>query len=249
MRVLVTGGRSDIGNAFIQRRVAMGDEVLTTATSEPRLEDLKERLKDTPNVEAVEWKLETPTVGFEPLQKFIDQRIDILIMNASPETRTLRRLHEYTTEEFQSAIDSNIVGNIHLLRAVLKQMVEQKFGRILYISSISVMGTSRYALYNMTKGAVEGLIRTAATEYGEYNIYSNIIRPGIVATKRNQRFWKRSDFLAVMTKAIPAMKLGTPSNIAEASDPLLSETSYINGAVLEVAGGFPQFRSEIMLSR
>lgn len=247
MRILITGGRSDIGEAMIRRREKMGDEILTTASSEPTLEDMQERYKDLSRVKCYQWELSQPTMGAAPIDAFIAKGIDGLILNAAPPTKSMGRLHELSDADILAALQTQIYGNVWLTKRCLPKMVEQGFGRILLISSLTVYGTSRYSLYSMSKSALEGVIKVVATDYGEFNIRANIIRPGVIATERNKRFWSRSSYTSFMTELIPAKALGTPEQVAEVTDPFMSEKCYMNGADVDVSGGLPNFRSDYLL--
>jgi 3-oxoacyl-[acyl-carrier protein] reductase len=127
-------------------------------------------------------------------------------------------------------------------------MVERKFGRVVFVSSLSVaQGTSRFPYYCAAKSALEGLFINLGVDYGEHNVFFNIVRPGIIATERTKRFWKRSHYLKTLEKVIPVMKLGQAPQVAEALDPLLSPTGYMNGSTITVSGGLPMLRSAGLL--
>ena len=246
MRVIVTGGRSAIGEAIIKRRLDFGDHVLTTASSEVTLADLKAKLPNTPQFESCLWNLSTPEKNSTEVRNFISQGVDALVLNASAPTRTLKRLHEISDAEIQDSFQTQMYGNAWLIRECLPKMMEQKFGRIVFISSMAIHGTSRYCLYSMAKSGIEGLLKVVGTDYGEYNIRANILRPGVIATDRNKRFWARSDYMKLMTELIPSKSLGEAIGIAEATDPLLGPNCYMNSSVIEVSGGFPNIRSDFM---
>jgi len=247
MKLLVTGGRSGIGEAILKRRLTLGDEVFTTASSQPTLEDLQSKFADTPKLKSCLWDLSQPKQNEKDLDAFLANGIDGLILNAAPASKVLRRFHEIGSEEIQEALQTQVYGNAWLIQKCLPLMVSQNFGRIVFVSSLTVYGTSRYSLYAMAKSAIEGLLRVVATDYGEYNIRANSIRPGIIATERNKRFWSRSDYVGLMTEIIPAKSFGLPEQVAEALDPFLSPNCYINGTHLDVSGGLPNFRSDYLL--
>lgn len=247
MRLLITGGRSDIGQAIIRRRSSMGDHILTTASSEPTLNDLQEKLKDLKNVTCCQWDLTTPDQNSAAIEAFIQQGVEGLVLNAAAPTRVLKRLHEMTDAEMQTVLQTQMYGNMWLLKRALEKMQAQNYGRVLFISSATIYGTSRYGAYSMAKAGIEALIRTIGTDYGEFNIRANSIRPGVVATERTKRFWARSTYVQAMSAAIPAGHLGEPIHIAEASDIFLSPNCYANGTSLDVTGGLPNIRSEVLL--
>lgn len=244
MKTLITGGRSGIGQALVNRRLGFGDEILTTASSQPTFEDMKTKFSRNDKLSFCQWDLNKPEENNTEICSFIDSGIESLILCAATPTRMLKRFHEITDAEIQDTFQTQMYGNLWLIRRCLPKMMEQKFGRIVFISSLAIHGTSRYSMYAMAKSGVEALLRVIATDYGEFNIRANMVRPGVIMTDRNKRFWMRSDYTNAMNEVLPNKSLGQPIHIAEATDPFLTESCYINGASLEVSGGFPNIRSE-----
>lgn len=238
MRTLISGGGSDIGRALVERRLALGDEVCITTSK------LNNNYSFSKRVESFYFVLERPNEKSEDLQKWLDGGIDCLVLNAASRNSSLRRIDEYLPAEIDAVIDANIKGNIWLLQQCLSRMEKQTFGRIVFISSITVNGSSKYSLYSMSKGAIESLIQGVASDYGEFNITANIIRPGIIETERTKRFWKRTAYVDVMKPLIPLMKFGKPDEIALSTDFFLSKDCYSTGAILNVSGGLPEIRPD-----
>ncbi|MBK7892015.1 MAG: SDR family oxidoreductase [Bdellovibrionales bacterium] len=251
MNIGITGGGSEIARAIALRRLKMGDSIFITSSS---MESLLESLtffknQGYPNVEGFVHHLEDPAASQTALDVFIKKGIDGLILNASTRVRTLKPFHEMDPLDFKSQVDANIYGNVWLLQKILPQMIEKKFGRLLFISSVSAtQGTSRYAAYCLAKSAMEGLFLNLAVDYGNAGIAASIIRPGLIATSRNKKFWSRGHYAEKMATIIPQGALGTPDQVAEATDPLLSNNTYMNGSVVTVAGGLPMMNSKGLLS-
>lgn len=247
MRVWVTGGSSEIGKAIVKSRLDLGDQVVITASTAESLEEtLADYKKDNLKVSGVVFSLENPSR--EEIEKELAKGVDALVLNAATRNIKLRKLDEWKEEDIRKYVQTNIEGNIWLIRQVLETMTEKKFGRMVFISSLSVaQGTSRFPLYCLTKSAIEGLFLNLAVDYGQDNIFFNIVRPGIIATERTKKYWKRSHYLEKVQSIIPAKKLGKAEQVAEALAPLLSSTGYINGAILPVSGGLPMMRSEGLL--
>ncbi len=234
MRTLITGFGSDLSQALSRRRRQLGDEVILTS-SRGGLE--------TEEGVVVPFDLKDPQSNSQALLAHIEQGFDCLILVAASKVGELRLFHEWSFEETKEFLRTNIEGNAWLLQRVLPQMMQRKFGRILFMSSLSAAtGTSNYGVYCAAKAAMEGLIFNLAVDYAEYGIFSNVLRPGILATSRTEEFWSRPGYQRVVSKVIPAGQVGTVEQVAEASDVLLSETSYINGAILDVAGGLPRIK-------
>jgi 3-oxoacyl-[acyl-carrier protein] reductase len=239
MKTLITGFHSDLAQALIQRRRGFGDTVVATST--------KPEGASTAECRVVGFDLGAVDGPHRELDQVLDGGIDLLILNAAGRVGELKPLHEVPYDELRQYMRVNIEGNLWLIQRVLPAMKSAGFGRILFISSVSAgSGTSGYGMYCCAKAALEGLIFNLSVDYGEFGIYSNVLRPGILATSRTQDFWSRPGYQKIVSRTIPAGKIGTCEQVAEATDPLLSKTSYINGAVLEVSGGLPRVRSRGM---
>jgi 3-oxoacyl-[acyl-carrier protein] reductase len=248
MKIFVTGGSSEIAAAVIRRQVSAGHEIMATASSEDSLEGMlalysSERIP----IQGCVLDLAQPEAASTDVSRFLD-KADAVILIASSKAQKLRRFHEYKDEQMELALATDIRGNLWLLKRALPGMVERRFGRLVYFSSVSVAsGMSRYPLYNLVKAGMEGLFLNLAVDYGEYNILSNTVRPGIIATRRNRRYWSRESYVKKMERTIPQGRLGNPDQVAEVIDVLLSPSSYVNGAVLPVSGGLPMIRTEGIL--
>lgn len=241
MKILVTGGRSEIGQAIAKKRRARGDDVVVTAGSEATLEECTKIYQGT-GIKSVFFDLEKPDSGSDELKKLIAAGFDGVVLNAAPATRMLKRLHEFSQDEVRASLEGLAMGNVWVLRHVLEGMMQRKFGRLVLISSMAVYGIGRYPAYCLGKGGMEGLFMNLAVDYGEFNVTSNIVRPGVIATKRTERFWKRADYAQAVGGLIPMARLGQPDEVAEAVEPLLAEKCYLNAAALNCAGGSPAVR-------
>jgi 3-oxoacyl-[acyl-carrier protein] reductase len=249
MRVLVTGGGSDIGRSIVRRRLALGDEVFLTASSEESLAETLARYKaEGLAPRGLVLDLSAPAAGEPALARVLAEELQGLVLNAWTRRPPLHRFHELPQAALEADVQANLMGNLWLLRRVLPSMVEARFGRIVFISSVStVNGTGRYGAYVLCKSALEGLVRNLAVDYGEFNVLSNTVRLGIFKTARTKKYWSRPSYVDRMGGVIPQGTLGEPEHVGEVLDPLLSAHQYINGAVLDVTGGLPMFRLEGVL--
>jgi 3-oxoacyl-[acyl-carrier protein] reductase len=247
MRILITGGSSQIGTAIAERNIRKGNQVVYTCSSEESLKETEEVYRARKiKAKGIVLKLDGSDGGFGgAFDGELAAGIDALILNAASAVKKLRVFHETDFGVVRDSVEQNILGNVRLIQAVLPSMVERKLGRIVFISSVTVcMGTGRYGVYNLTKGAIEALLLNLAVDYGQHNVLSNIVRPGTIKTERTKRFWSREKYVERIGAIIPQGRMGTPEQVAESLDPLLSETSYMNGSIVTVSGGFPFFRSE-----
>lgn len=241
MRVLITGGSSDIAYAMAKRRLSMGDEVVITSSSEEQLKQtLATYQQNNLQVEGVVYQFEQPGFTEQALEILNKKPIEAIILNAFTRMPTYKRIHELSFEIITEYLSHNISGNIWLIHHFLPSMVANKFGRIILISSVSAQtGTSLYGVYCTAKAALEGFFLNLAVDYGPDNILANIVRAGLFKTSRTKMFWRRKSYQEKVAALIPLGKMGEPEQLAESIDPLLSYSSYITGAVMTVSGGIP----------
>jgi len=162
-------------------------------------------------------------------------RIDVLVNNAGITQDA--RLQKMTLEQFDRVIDVNLRGVFHCSQAVADIMVAQGSGAILNASSVvGVYGNFGQTNYAATKFGVIGFTKTWSRELGPKGVRVNAVAPGFVSTPILQTIPEK--VLAEMAQRVPMRRLGQPEEIANVYAFLASdEASYINGVVLEVAGG------------
>ncbi len=135
----------------------------------------------------------------------------------------------------------NLTGPFNCVRAALPTMQQQNWGRIVSISSVAgVLGGFGQAGYSATKSALLGLAKTVALEQGRYNITSNVVYPGIIATEMFQ--FMRDDMKDRIRRRIVFKEEGKPEDIAWAVVFLCStKARYITGAALDLSAGITLF--------
>lgn len=162
-------------------------------------------------------------------------RIDILVNNAGITRDGL--LMSMSEEAFDAVVDTNLKGCFNCMRFASRQMLRQRYGRILNISSVSgVAGNAGQANYAASKAGMIGLTKTAARELAARNVTVNAIAPGYVKTEMTD---KLSDKVKEqILQQIPAGRFAEPEDIAGAAVFLASDqAAYITGQVLVVDGG------------
>jgi NAD(P)-dependent dehydrogenase (short-subunit alcohol dehydrogenase family) len=151
-----------------------------------------------------------------------------------------KRFNEISFADWQRVIDVNLNGVFHCVQAVLPDMVESGWGRIVNISSSSTHSGQPYmAPYVAAKSAVNGLTKSLALEYGPSGITVNAVPPGFIDTPMLRKSEERG--YVVVQKNIdstPVRRMGRPEDIAAACAFLISEEAgYITGQILGVNGG------------
>jgi NAD(P)-dependent dehydrogenase (short-subunit alcohol dehydrogenase family) len=225
---VVTGGGSGIGQAVARRLRADGMNVATLDLTPS--DDEFAYTADVTDRGQVEDALTAIRATFGP--------VTVLVNAAGLEK--FKRFNEIAFEEWQRVIDVNLNGVFHCVQAVLPDMVESGWGRIVNISSSSTHSGQPYmAPYVAAKSAVNGLTKSLALEYGPSGITVNAVPPGFIDTPMLRKSEERG--YVVVQKNIdstPVRRMGRPEDIAAACAFLISEEAgYITGQILGVNGG------------
>ena len=167
--------------------------------------------------------------------------LHVLVNNAGITRDNL--LFKMTEDDWDSVMNVHLKGAFLMSRAAQKTFVDQQYGKILNLSSVSANGNRGQANYAAAKAGVQGFTRTLALELGRYNVNVNAIAPGFIATEMTDATAARlgvsvEDFRAAAAEANPVKRVGYPEDIAAAAAFLCSdEASYITGQTLYVDGG------------
>ena len=160
---------------------------------------------------------------------------DILINNAGITADQL--FLRMSDDDWDNVINTNLTGTYNLTKIFLKNMIKNKFGRIINISSISgLMGNPGQVNYSSSKAALNGFTKSLAKEVGSRNITVNCVAPGFIDTDMTSYIGdnERNEIL----KQIPLNKFGLPEDISKLVMFLMSdEASYITGQTISIDGG------------
>ncbi len=165
-------------------------------------------------------------------------KIDVLVCNAATNP-FMGSMEDIPSEVFDKIMHNNVKSNHILTNLVLPQMKERNDGVIIIVSSVGgLKGSSILGAYNMSKAAEIMMVKNLASEYGQFNIRSNAIAPGLIKTDFAKALWENPEILKRVTSTVPMRRIGKPNEIAGIALMLASESgSYINGQTLVVDGG------------
>ena len=226
---VVTGGGSGIGAAIANRLRSDGYHVATLDLT-PSDEDFA-FTADVTDRAAIDEALNTIRTQLGP--------VTILVNAAGLDG--FKRFIDIDFDLWQRVVNVNLHGVFHCIQAVLPDMIEAGWGRIVNISSSSThSGTPYMSHYVSAKSAVNGLTKSLALEYGPAGITVNAVPPGFIDTPMLRKAESRG-FLGDIDKTIeqtPVRRIGKPEDIAAACSFLISEEAgYITGQILGVNGG------------
>jgi len=225
---VVTGGGSGIGQAVAQRLRADGLDVAVIDVNPSDAEfsytaDVTDRAAVDDALTAIRAQLGPVTV----------------LVNAAG-LEKFKRFTDITFDDWQRVIDVNLNGVFHCVQAVLPDMIEAGWGRIVNISSSSThSGQPFMSPYVAAKSAVNGLTKSLALEYGPCGITVNAVPPGFIDTPMLRKSEERGYLVVEKNiEATPVRRIGRPEDIAAACAFLISEEAgYITGQILGVNGG------------
>jgi 3-oxoacyl-[acyl-carrier protein] reductase len=235
---LVTGGSRGIGRAVVVRLAGEGAAVhFTYRSSAEEARALAASLTKSGRVTAVECDVRKKDAIDAAVDALVEKegRLDILVNSAGIIRDGL--FLSLSEEDWSEVLDTNLGGTWHFCKAAARQMMAQRSGRIVNLSSI-VGGLGGYgqANYAASKGAINALTKSLACELASRGITVNAVSPGMVRTDMSEA--ARSAFGDKIREKIPLGSFAEPEEIAAAVAFLASdEARYITGQVITVDGG------------
>ena len=236
---LVTGASRGIGKAIALKLAEEGAMVIVNynGSAQRAGETVKEIEEAGGKALAIRCNVADFTACKDMIDGIIKEqgRLDILVNNAGITRDGL--LMKMSEEDFDSVMDTNLKGAFNCIRHAARQMIKQKSGRIISISSVSgVLGNAGQANYSASKAGIIGLTKATAREVASRGITVNAIAPGFITTDMTEVL---SEVVKTsVTETIPMKKFGKPEDIAQTALFLASEeAAYITGQVICVDGG------------
>jgi 3-oxoacyl-[acyl-carrier protein] reductase len=240
----VTGAGRGIGAATALR---LGEEGARVALADLDMEGCRQVAAELSKIGSEGLPLECDVSNEAMVQAAVDKtasqfgRLDILVNNAGVTRDNL--LFKMTDSDWDTVMNVHLKGAFLCSRAVQKYMVEQKFGRIVSLSSTSALGNRGQANYSTAKAGLQGFTRTLAIELGPVGITANAIAPGYIDTEMTRTTARRlgmdpQEMMEQAAKTIPVRRVGQPRDIANVICFLCTdEASFVNGQIIYVAGG------------
>ncbi len=236
---LITGGGRGIGAATAQLFAREGARVVVSDMDAGPAEEVARPIGGLAVACDVTSREQVETLVGRAVSEF--GRLDILVCSAGIIRDNL--LFKMSDEDWDLVIDTHLKGTFLSARAAQKPMVEQKYGKMVFLSSTSALGNRGQTNYSTAKAGLQGMARTLAIELGPFNVNVNAVAPGFVETRMTQATAERMglDFEAFKVGAasqIPLRRIGQPEDIASVIAFLCSdESSYVSGQTIYVRGG------------
>ncbi|MGB8001434.1 MAG: 3-oxoacyl-[acyl-carrier-protein] reductase [Anaerobacillus sp.] len=236
---LVTGASRGIGRAIALELASQGMNVAVNyAGNEAKANSVVEEIKANGG-QAIAIKANVSSM--EEVQNMMKEVVDtfgsieILVNNAGiTRDNLLMRMKE---EDWDAVIDTNLKGVFNCTKSVTRQMMKQRYGRIVNVASVvGVSGNAGQANYVAAKAGVIGLTKTTAKELASRNITVNALAPGFIETDMTDEL--SDEVKSGMKGQIPLGRLGAAEDIAKATKFLVSDdANYITGQTLHIDGG------------
>ena len=224
---LITGGNRGIGLAIAEKFRQDGYQVVVTHRSGSAPQGLEGVIMDVTDSDSVNNAVKTIEEKYG--------RIDVLVANAGITKDGL--VMRMSDEDFESVVETNLMGAFRVARACTRGMLKQKSGRIIFVGSVvGMLGSAGQVNYAATKSGLIGMARSFARELGSRGITANVVAPGFVETDMTQVLDEKRK--AEIIGAVPLARFATPNEVAGVVAFLASpEAAYISGAVIPIDGG------------
>jgi 3-oxoacyl-[acyl-carrier protein] reductase len=250
---IVTGGSQGLGLAIARELAREKARVVIASRNEPRLRQAAEELRRETG--GMVWAVKADVTRPEEVRALVDQAmerfgsVDIAVANAGGPPGT--KYETTSAEQFERALQLNLLGTIRLAHEVTPRMKARGWGRFIALTSVSVkQPLAGLILSNTARAGVVGFVKTMATELAPHGVLCNVVAPGFMRTGRVEDLAAEraenegrdaAEVMAEMSSRIPLGRMGEPEELAALVAFLASERAgYVTGTTIQVDGGFVQ---------
>ncbi|HEY5403124.1 MAG TPA: glucose 1-dehydrogenase, partial [Pyrinomonadaceae bacterium] len=238
---VVIGGTSGIGLAIAKGMAEAGADVVPTSR---RAEQVEAAAKEIEARGKRSIQIASDVSDRASLQNVLDEtvkafgKVDIMV-NSAGRTKRAPTL-DFTDEDWDSIIDTNLTGTLRAAQVFGRHMLERQYGSIINIASLSTfVALYEVAAYSASKAAVASLTKSLAIEWGPRGVRVNAIAPGVFRTPLNEKLLDETERGREFLLRTPMKRFGNVEELAGAAIFLASDAaSFVNGEVLAVDGGF-----------
>ncbi|MEE0127779.1 MAG: elongation factor P 5-aminopentanone reductase [Clostridia bacterium] len=235
--ILITGASRGIGNNIAKNLAKENIVIANYNNSEAEAKKLKKELEEKNiNIDIIKADVCNRNQVKEMIKQTIDKygHIDVLINNAGISQYKL--FTDITDSDWAEIMNTNLNSNFIVTQEVVKNMIHNKEGLIVNISSIwGITGAAMEVAYSTSKAGIIGLTKSLAKELGPSNIRVNAIAPGIINTSMNSKFSEEE--INNIQEEIPLEKIGEPEEITKCIEWLIKD-NYTTGQVISINGGW-----------
>lgn len=233
-RVLVTGGTRGIGAAIAQQFKNAGYSVAVTYAGN---DEAAKAFESKTGIKTFKWNVgnfNECQEGVRKVEEALGGNIEILVNNAGITRDGM--MHKMTPENWTDVITTNLGSVFNMSRSVIEKMRDNKFGRIISMSSVNAHGQLGQTNYAAAKAGIEGFTKSLALEGAKSGVTVNAIAPGYIGTEMVGAM--PQEVLDKIVARVPTGRLGEPDEIARTALFLASDQSgFITGTVVAVNGG------------
>lgn len=242
---IVTGAARGIGFGIAQRFASEGASIAVLDLDGDAAADAAGRLELADGARAV--GVACDVADASSAEAAVEQvvadlgAVHILVNNAGVTRDNL--LFKMTEDDWDTVMGVHLKGAFNMTKAAQRHFVEQKYGKVLNLSSVSALGNRGQANYSAAKMGIQGFTRTLALELGPFGVNANAVAPGFIVTEMTDATARRlkmepEELQRLNAESTPVRRVGQPEDIAAAAAFLCSdEASFITGQTLYVDGG------------